>query len=155
MEGLEEYQDLDDDFWNTDYSSIYDDEKPRDYDYRKKEIWLPIKNFDDKYLISNHGKIKSLWDPSKPKILKTDNYKGWQRADLIKYRNEDRFSIRRSIALLVAQTFIENPNNYSCIGFEDDDFHNIYFENIYWTFSSYLPEYEKVPYIKQLPPFKK
>ena len=35
-----------------------------------KEIWRPIKNFEEKYAISNYGKIKNI---KTNKILKTKN----------------------------------------------------------------------------------
>ncbi len=151
MEGLEEYQDMDDDFWNSDPSEIYNNMDNTNYG-SSDEVFRYIEGYNEKYSVSNYGDVKSLWDVNNNKILKSRSPKGWPKVDLIKYNNERRISIRRAVAYLVAEAFVENPNGFKCIDFIDDDYNNLHFENIEWVVDAYRPQYEIVPYIKVLPP---
>ena len=144
MERLEEYQDMGDDFWNNDYSDEYYN-LPDFGDHFEEEKYVFISGFDNKYQISNRGEVKSLWNADSPKILSTRNNKGWPKVDLIGYQDEIRISLRRSVAFLVAEAFIENPNGFKCIKFKDGDFENLNVENIEWTFEDYKPSYETIP----------
>ncbi|HEU4497340.1 MAG TPA: NUMOD4 domain-containing protein [Flavobacterium sp.] len=153
MEGFEEYQDMGDDFWNNDYSDEYYN-LPDLVEKYEEEKYVFILGFDDKYQISNRGEVKSLWNPNNSKHLSTRNSKGWPKVDLIKYKNEIRISLRRSVAFLVAEAFIENPNNFKYIEFKDGDFNNLNVENLIWVFEGYKPSYELIPYTKMLPPMR-
>lgn len=76
------------------------------------EIWKPIKGFENEYLVSNLGRVKSLerYDRFnrhvKEKILvPRPNTNGYLRVQL---RRKDYYIHR-----LVANAFIDNPNNYN------------------------------------------
>jgi len=80
-------------YFNIDFR--YPDEKFR---------W--IKGYENKYQVSNYGRIKSFLR-LKPKILKPKiNYKGYLHVQL--KQNLKNFRISR----VVASNFLENPNNY-------------------------------------------
>ena len=67
------------------------------------EEWRPIKDFEDRYLISNYGQIKSL---KTNKIMSTfKNKDGYERITLQK----DGEIYKKSVHILVAETFLEKP----------------------------------------------
>lgn len=77
------------------------------------EIWSDIKEYPN-YMVSNLGSVKSLSNNKtrKEKILKQcKNNKGYLLVGLCKNANEKKYQVHR----LVAQTFIPNPDNKSCI----------------------------------------
>lgn len=85
-----------------------------------EEIWKDLENYEGFYKISNLGNIKGLllYDRHKDiynkreKILKPDvTSKGYLRVTLCKNGVKKRYTVHR----LVAQNFIENPNNLSQI----------------------------------------
>jgi hypothetical protein len=85
---------------------------------RIKEVWQSINGYEDKYQISNLGRVKSLsrlikcsngYRKSKEKILKPHIEKtGYCTLDLGK-RN------KHSLHRIVANTFIPNPNKKPCV----------------------------------------
>lgn len=112
------------------------------------EKWKPIAGYNEKYWISTRGRVESVWDEDNPKILVTDNQRGWPRASLYRDIGYKREVTRRSVAYLVAESFIKNPHNYKCIDFIDGDFDNVSLDNITWVKSSYVPPYEETPEIR-------
>ena len=92
-----------------------------------KEIWKDIKDFEGLYQVSNLGRVKSLYF-NKEKILKVSYNKGYLIADL--YKNKKRY--KRPIHILVAQTFIENPNNYKEVLHLDETRNNNCVDNLKW-----------------------
>lgn len=106
---------------------------------RTEEIFKPVKGYDGLYEISNHGKVKSL-----PKIwgtrrvigkkgetelmaAKVDN--GYPRVVLSKNSITKSFSVHR----LVAEAFVENPNNYPIVNHINSIRDDNYYENLEWT----------------------
>ena len=73
------------------------------------EIWKDIKDYSN-YMVSNLGRVKSLnyKNTDKEKILKPyKNREGYLRVELSKNGNGKQYLIHR----LVAEAFIDNPNN--------------------------------------------
>lgn len=70
-----------------------------------KEIWLPIKGFEDSYLVSNLGNIKRKDTGYILKNLTTN--RGYNLATLCVNSKAHRFSTHR----LVASAFLSNPEN--------------------------------------------
>lgn len=73
------------------------------------EVWKPIKGFEDYYSVSNHGQVFSI---RRNKVLrpKIDRY-GYKQVSL----SVGGKAYHRPVHRLVAQVFIENPNNYPTV----------------------------------------
>ena len=109
-----------------------------------KEIWKDIEGYENIYQISNLGRVKSL--PRKTgnqfgkneRILKYFiNTKGYFQVDLYKNNKCKRFLIHR----LVAEAFLENPNNLPYINHKDENKQNNYIENLEWCTAKYNSNY--------------
>lgn len=96
----------------------------------EKEIWKPIKGFDN-YLISSFGRIKSLHF-RKEKIIKLQ--KDGHGYFMI-YMQENRRRKRRWVHRLVAQTFClnKNPKINKIIHHIDKDITNNNYNNLKWV----------------------
>ena len=92
------------------------------------EIWKDIKGYEGLYQISNTGKVKSLTRCInsksgrklliKEKIRKTTTTTaGYEYVVLAKKGKNKTLLIHR----LVAENFIPNPNNYSCVNHIDEN----------------------------------
>ena len=77
-----------------------------------KEIWKDIPNYEGLYQVSNLGRVKSLGNKSnhnKSIIMKlTYTKKGYLQVRFCKNYKKTTHRVHR----LVAETFIDNPNNY-------------------------------------------
>lgn len=92
------------------------------------EIWKPIKDYEGLYEVSNLGNVRSLDHMrkisgngeylQKGKVLKNiKNNSGYIRVTLSKEGKRKNKHIHR----LVAEAFIPNPNNLSCINHKDEN----------------------------------
>ena len=86
-----------------------------------EEIWKDIKGYEGLYQISNWGRVKSLGNNKtrkekilKPCILKKGNY---LRIGLRKNGKRKMYLVHR----LVAEAFIQNPNNLPFINHKDEN----------------------------------
>lgn len=96
-----------------------------------KEIWLPVVGYENKYLVSNFGKVKSLskYSGSKTKILKHHIVNGYHNITLVsECQDIKRYGVHR----LVAMAFIPNPNNYPCVHHIDENKANNKVSNLMW-----------------------
>lgn len=102
-----------------------------------KEIWKPIKGFEEEYLISNLGNLKSLKGKN-PKILKTYKEKHGYIKYVLTKRKKGVIIKYRSVRIhkLVAEHFIPNPNNYSEINHKDCNKENNKVDNLEWCTKS-------------------
>lgn len=116
------------------------------------EKWKPISGYKRKYWISSLGRVESIWDENNPRLLVTDNQRGWPRVSLYRNVGNHREETRRAVAFLVAENFIENPNNYSCVDFLDGDFKNVEIDNLIWVDYAYTPSFEETPYVRTYTP---
>lgn len=102
------------------------------------EVWKPVKGFEERYLISNKGRVKSLGSSHdtgnniivfKEKIrsisLDTDGY------CFLNFSVKNK-SYPQKIHRLVADAFIPNPCNYDTVDHEDFDRTNNMVENLRW-----------------------
>ena len=86
----------------------------------ENEVWKDIVGFENRYMISNLGRVKSLKyrHHNKIEILKQENNCGYKRISLFtKDGKKKHFRVHR----LVAEAFIPNPNNYKEINHKDED----------------------------------
>ena len=70
------------------------------------EVWLPIEGYDEKYMVSNMGRIKSLKHTTAKLLTAFVNNKGYARICLSKNGKGKHFLVSR----LVADAFCENDN---------------------------------------------
>lgn len=86
------------------------------------EIWKEVKGFS-KYRISNTGKLK------RNRTLKGHKTKG---GIMVNVNNKDNIKLI-NLGRLVAQHFIENPNNLPCVLYKDNNPYNTNASNLYWA----------------------
>lgn len=73
------------------------------------EIWIPIKNYENYYSVSNYGQVISYWNKKKPRILKQNFNKGYLLVGLHKPNTQHKtFFIHK----LVAQHFLNHTPSY-------------------------------------------
>lgn len=110
----------------------------------QKEIWKDIQGYEGKYQVSSCGRVKSL--PRKTKnqygkeeiIIKQRTDKdGYKRINL--YKNGKRKTYL--VHYLVAETFLENTNNYSEINHIDECKQNNFVENLEFCTHEYNINY--------------
>lgn len=106
------------------------------------EIFKDIEGYEGLYQISNMGSVKSLGNGnsnnSKEKILKpTKDKKGYLTVDLYKQGKRKIYKVHR----LVAQKFIENPNNLPQVNHKDEDKTNNQVNNLEWCDCQYNINY--------------
>ena len=104
------------------------------------EIWKDIEGFEGRYQISNLGNVMSLNYMANgyaalltPKI----NNKGYAWVELFKDKKRKPMLIHR----LVAQAFIENPNNHPFVNHKDENPQNNRVDNLEWCTHIYNVHY--------------
>lgn len=105
------------------------------------EIWksLDFLGYPD-YEISNFGNVKSLNynHTGKERLLKPRKDKGgYMRVLLCKNGKGKNFRVHR----LVAMTFLENPNNLSCVNHKDENKDNNHVNNLEFCTHEYNNNY--------------
>lgn len=111
-----------------------------------KEIWKDVVGYEGLYMISNYGRLKSLPKMvgrgkrylSKERIVslhKSPN--GYLRTHLDKDGERKFYSIHR----LVAQTFLDNPNNYPCVNHKNENPADNRLDNLEWCTHAYNSNY--------------
>ncbi len=110
-----------------------------------QEVWRPVKDYEGIYEVSNLGKVKSIDRVIEYNsgLCKSRNQKGtytylavgrngYHSASLWKNNKEMRFSVHR----LVAQAFIENPENKKQVNHKDGNKINNHVSNLEWMTAS-------------------
>lgn len=104
----------------------------------EQEIWKDLKGYEGLYQVSNLGRIKSLYF-SKEKIMKpilTGTCK-YYTIGLAKNKKRKTHLIHR----LVAETFLENPNNLPEVNHKDENKLNNRIDNLEWCNHEYNMHY--------------
>lgn len=123
----------------------------------ENEIWKDIVGFEDEYMVSNHGRIKS-----KSRIVKSNkcersikgvvklqnlNTHGYCSIRLAKNGKSKLYSVHR----LVAEAFLPNPSNLPVINHKDEDKTNNLVDNLEWCTQKYNTEYSGIlPKLKEI-----
>jgi hypothetical protein len=106
--------------------------------------WLPINGYEGIYEVSNYGKVRVLDRAipipngatrfQEPRELVSDvNEKGYPRVSL----STDGKTVKFLIHILVAKTFIGNPNNYPEVNHIDGNKMNSIVTNLEWCTKEY------------------
>ena len=104
------------------------------------EIFKDIEGYEGLYQVSNYGSVKSLGNSKtrKEKVLKPFNTtKGYLQVELSKQGKRKNYYIHR----LVAQAFLQNPNNLPEINHKDEDKTNNHVTNLEWCDRKYNINY--------------
>lgn len=114
----------------------------------EKEIWKDIKGYEDDYMISSYGRVRSVDRMKtlsngvkrlhKGRILKPkkDKY-GYLICSLSKNSKLKSFTVHR----LVAEAFIQNPDNFPIINHKDENPTNNFASNLEWCDFKYNSNY--------------
>lgn len=105
------------------------------------ETWKDVKGYEGIYKISNLGNVKRVINIHWCNLKYRDNYylkpldngKGYLRIKLTKNSKSKRYMLHR----LIAEAFIENPNNYPVINHIDGNKKNNHINNLEWCTQSY------------------
>lgn len=104
------------------------------------EIYKDIEGYEGLYQISNLGNVKSLVDNNgvaREKILKPAISNGYKIVMLYRNKTRKTYTVHR----LVAQAFLENPNNLPMINHKDECKTNNVVTNIEWCNAKYNSNY--------------
>jgi hypothetical protein len=108
---------------------------------REPEIWKDIDGYDGFYQVSSWGRIKSLgrWVAckggqkfNKERIRKDCNSHGYRNITLCKENKSHSFLLH----IVVANAFVENPENLPQVNHLDGDKTNNYYKNLEWCTGS-------------------
>lgn len=104
------------------------------------EEWRPVVGYEDRYLVSNDGKVKSIdmlvrcrgngYRMKKGKVLPLrENSRGYVTVNLC----VDNVMHTKLIHRLVAEAFIPNPSNKSQVNHIDGNINNNHVSNLEWV----------------------
>lgn len=97
------------------------------------EIWKDIEGYSGKYQVSNQGNVRSFSRWSNGKILKGGKCGNPGPYRFVALVGEGRKDIKNCyIHRLVAEAFLENPNNYSEVNHKDGNTLNNAVDNLEW-----------------------
>lgn len=105
-----------------------------------EEIWKPIEGYDGRYEISTLGRIKSYVQDTKNGKIKIGNVgkKGYLSYLLYDSNgNKKWYKMHR----LVAEAFIDNPDNLPQVNHKDEDKQNNCVDNLEWCTNKYNSTY--------------
>jgi hypothetical protein len=109
----------------------------------KDEVWKPCPDFENKYLISNYGRIKSIGNTNSCKrigFIKLHKKNG--RNGYMQVRLYDRPKAKTiEVHTLVAKAFVPNPNNLPTVNHKDENKTNNYYKNLEWCDNKYNTRY--------------
>lgn len=115
----------------------------------KNNIWVDVNGYEGIYQISSKGLVARIVN-GKRRLLKcssTSNGK-YKQAHLSKNNIVKGYLVHR----LVAEHFIQNPNNYPCVNHKDENTENNDVSNLEWCDYTYNNNYgnhgKKISYTK-------
>lgn len=90
---------------------------------------INIENFSN-YYINTEGQVAKIKDGKIKLINERNNYKGYKRVSMV---NDDGERKDRYVHVLMAKTFIPNPNNKLCVNHIDGNKAHNNLENLEWV----------------------
>jgi hypothetical protein len=106
-----------------------------------EEIWIPIKDWEDRYSVSNMGRIKTV-----ARFVGSGSGEFWREEIILKplftekgylvvnlNRGNTKITKPSKIHRLVALHFIDNPDNKPTVNHEDGDRTNNKINNLTWA----------------------
>ena len=113
-----------------------------------EEIWKDIEGYEGLYEVSSYGRVKSLgqfvnhnyggYAYRKGRILKpANNGQGYLQVVLYKNGYKKTFKVHR----LVAEAFLDNPDNLPCVNHRDENPLNNIVSNLEWCTVKYNVNY--------------
>ena len=107
------------------------------------ERWKPCPDFENKYLISDYGRIKSIGNCNSCKRNgfinqhKKNGRNGYMQVRLYDHPKAKTIYVHT----LVAKAFVENPNGFPIVNHIDEDKTNNYYKNLEWCDNKYNTRY--------------
>lgn len=107
-----------------------------------EEIWKDISGFEGRYMVSNLGRVKSVWK-LKTKVGEPDRYRDSVMKLSTTKRGYTRISLKKEglknypVHRLVALAFIPNPHNLPFINHKDENPSNNCVDNLEWCTPKY------------------
>lgn len=106
-----------------------------------EEIWKDIAGYENLYMVSNLGRVKSLtrWHGRTDIILKSHDFMGtYQRVVLA---DNNRNYTGKSVHRLVATAFLPNPDDFPDVNHKDENPANNTVDNLEWCTHKYNQNY--------------
>lgn len=98
---------------------------------QSKEIWKPVPNTNERYMVSNLGNVKSMkylgWDKEK-NLTPTDNGMGYLRVKIFRGKTYKTTMVHR----LVAEAFVKNTSGNNTVNHIDGVKSNNAAHNLEW-----------------------
>ena len=118
------------------------------------EIWVPVKDFEEFYEVSNEGVVRSkdrICDKGRASngrtIKQWENRRGYKMVTLSKHGKQKHFPVHR----LVAIAYLENPENLPCINHKDENKTNNNSDNLEWCNYQYNNTYRERHLVRASP----
>ena len=99
-----------------------------------EEIWKDIKGYEGLYQVSNLGRVRNI---KYGRLLKYGYVGEYNRVTLYSDSKPDYRMVHR----LVAESFIDNPNNYPIVNHKDENKSNNVVSNLEWCTMTYNLNY--------------
>lgn len=108
-----------------------------------EEIWKPISGYEEKYMVSNLGRVKSLKDSYgnyREKILKPGKVGSGYLVVRLYQNGKGKIVL---VHRLVAETFLSNLSELPQVNHIDENKENNCVKNLEWCTSKYNTQYSK------------